>query len=138
MDDAPNEGIDKAVEHLPLAEKTSSDNGLNRTPLHNEDRFENVPKWFTGDATGTIEDRDPLAIFAAAMVAATSAKALVTHQTWKEACLKELGDMKENEIFSLVRLPAGKRAVGCRWVFTMKDGPTGEFAKTKLVPQGFT
>ena len=138
VDDAPNDGIEKTVAHLPLADETSSDNGLKRTLLEDEDRFENVLKWFTGDDRSTIKDRDPLAIFAAAMVAATTVKALVTDQIWKEACLKELGAMKENETFSLVSLPAGKRAVGCRWVFTMKDGPTGEFAKARLVAQGFT
>ena len=37
--------------------------------------------------------------------------------------------MNENKTFSLVKLPAGKRAVGCCWVFTMKNGPAGEFAK---------
>ena len=46
--------------------------------------------------------------------------------------------MKEHETFSLVSLPACKRAVSCRWVFTMKDGTTGEFAKARLVVQGFT
>ena len=54
------------------------------------------------------------------MVVATTVKALVTDQIWKEACPKELGAVKENKTFSLVSLPAGKRADGCRGVFTMK------------------
>ena len=120
VDNAPNEDIEKAVDHLPLADETSSDNGLKRTLLEDEDRFENVLKWFTGDDRSTIKDRDPLAIIAAAMVAATAVKALVTDQIWKEACLKKRGAMKENETFSLVSLPAANRAVGCRWVFTIK------------------
>ena len=43
----------------------------------------------------------------------------------------------ENNTFLLVKLPAGKRAVGCRWVFTMKSGPDGPFEKARLVAQGF-
>ena len=58
--------------------------------------------------------RHPLAIVAAAMVAARTVKTLVTDQIWKEACLRKLSAMKENETFSLVSVPAGKRAVGCR------------------------
>ena len=62
----------------------------------------------------------------------------MTDQVWEEACLKELGALSENETFSLVSLHAGKKAVGCRWVFTTKDGPTGGFPKYRLVAQGFT
>ena len=99
VDDPPNEGIDKAVEHLPPAEETSSDNGLKRTLLENEDLFQNVLKWFTGDDRSTIKDRDPLAIFAAAMVAATTVKALVTDEIWKDPCLNKLDAKKKNETF---------------------------------------
>ena len=45
--------------------------------------------------------------------------------------------MNESKTFSCVKLPADKRAVGCRWVLTMKNGPAGEFAKARLVAQGF-
>ena len=38
----------------------------------------------------------------------------------------------------LLKLPARKRAVGCRWVFTMKSGPDGPFEKARLVAQGFS
>ena len=112
--------------------------GLKRTLLEDNDRFENVLKWFTDVDRNTIKDRNPLAILAAAMIAANTTKGDTTNPIWKEACLQELGAMEDNKTFSLVRLPAGKRAVGCRWVFTMKDGPNGEFAKARLVAQGFS
>ena len=135
VDDAPNDGIEKPVAQLPLADETSSDNGLKRTLLEDEDRFENVLKWFTGDDRSTIKDRDPLAIFAAAMVAATTVKALVTDQIWKEASLKNICAMTENEIFALVRLPVGKKAVRRQWVFTINDRPTGELAERRQIAQ---
>ena len=111
---------------------------MNRTFLEDEDRLETVLKSFTHDDTCTFKDRDPLALFAAAMVAASTVAALVTDQIWKEACLKQLGPMKQNEIFSLVRLPDGKKAVGLRWVFSMKDGPTSQFAKAELIVHAYT
>ena len=53
-------------------------------------------------------------------------------------CLKELLVTKGNQYFSLVKLPASKPAVGCRWVFTMNEGPFGVLAKAKLLAQEFT
>ena len=112
-DEGSDEVIEKVVEHLRPAEKTSSDTGLKRTLLEDEDRFENVFKWFTGDDRSTINNGAALAILTAPMVAPSTVKALLTEQIGKDACVKELGAMKENETFSLVRLPAGKRAVSC-------------------------
>ena len=113
-------------------------NGVKRVQLDDIDEVENVIKWFTNDERSTIKDRTPLAVLAAALIAATTSKVDVTIPMWNKACLKELDAMSENQTFSLVKLPAGKRAVGCRWVFTMKNGPTGEFAKARLVAQGFS
>ena len=46
--------------------------------------------------------------------------------------------MNENHTFCQDKLHAGKRAVGCRRVFTSKCGPTADFAKARLATQGFT
>ena len=113
-------------------------NGVKRVLLEDIDQVDNVLKWFTNDERSTIKDRTPLAVLAAALIAATTSKVDVKIPKWNKACLKELDAMNENKTFSLVKLPAGKRAVGCRWVFTMKNGPAGEFAKARLVAQGFS
>ena len=73
-----------------------------------------------------------------AFVAATTETSGVDDPKWRKACLKELAAIVENKTFLLVELPAGKRAVGCRWVFTMKSGPDGPFEKARLVAQGFS
>ena len=73
-----------------------------------------------------------------AFVAATTETSRVDDHKWRKPCLKELATIVENKTFLLVELPAGKRAVGCRWVFTMKSGPDGPFEKTRLVAQGFS
>ena len=39
--------------------------------------------------------------------------------------------MTDNSAWYLVRLPAGKKAISCRWVFTMKVNPDGSIARLK-------
>ena len=54
---------------------------------------------------------------------------------WKEAFNEELRAHAENQTFSLVRLPKGRKAITCRWVFTIKKD--GRF-KARLVARGFS
>ena len=40
----------------------------------------------------------------------------------------------------MVRLPKGKKEIGCKWVYTKKEGPTGKDSvqfKTRLVAKGY-
>jgi histone deacetylase 1/2 len=39
---------------------------------------------------------------------------------------EELGALQKNKTWDLLPLPAGKRAVGCKWVFTVKQTPEGK------------
>jgi hypothetical protein len=47
--------------------------------------------------------------------------------------------MATNEVYDLVPLPPGRRAVGCKWVFTLKRNELGEVTrhKARLVAKGF-
>nr|CAD1824840.1 unnamed protein product [Ananas comosus var. bracteatus] len=59
---------------------------------------------------------------------------------WKGAMDEEMRALKKNNTWELVDLPAGKRTVGCKWVFTVKykaDGSVDRF-KARLVAKGFT
>lgn len=52
-------------------------------------------------------------------------------QSWipggkKDAMKEELGALQKNKTWDLLPLPAGKRAVGCKWVFTVKQAPEGK------------
>jgi len=52
-------------------------------------------------------------------------------QSWipggkKDAMKEELGALQKNKTWDLLPLPAGKRAVGCKWVFTVKQTPEGK------------
>jgi hypothetical protein len=50
---------------------------------------------------------------------------------WKAAMLEELGDLENNKTWELVSLPPGKKVVGCKWVFTVKQNPEGRVERYK-------
>ena len=59
---------------------------------------------------------------------------------WKEAIDSELTSLKKNNTWDLTELPAGRRPVGNKWVFTIKrDGESRiDRYKARLVAKGFT
>ena len=60
-------------------------------------------------------------------------------QNWQEAMEKEIEAMKQKEVFSVVPLPKGKKCVGSRWVYTIKENPEGEKTyKARFVARGFS
>ncbi|KAG2955346.1 hypothetical protein PC118_g24752 [Phytophthora cactorum] len=40
---------------------------------------------------------------------------------WKEACDSELESLHKNDTWDVVPLPKGRKAIGCRWVFRVKE-----------------
>ena len=58
---------------------------------------------------------------------------------WILAMEKELLSIENNKTWSLEELPQGRTAVGCRWVFKIKQGvEENSKYKARLVAQGFT
>ena len=58
---------------------------------------------------------------------------------WKHAMDDEYQSLKDNDTFDLVPLPEGKKVVGGRWVFAIKEGADGEeHHKARYVAKGFT
>ncbi|KAJ8472455.1 hypothetical protein ONZ45_g16643 [Pleurotus djamor] len=54
---------------------------------------------------------------------------------WIEACKEELKSLRARNVYSLVKLPKGRKAIKCRWVFDIKsDGRK----KARLVAKGFS
>jgi hypothetical protein len=63
----------------------------------------------------------------------------VKSSLWKEAIDKELASHASNGTWTFVKLPAGRKAIGSKWVFKIKlkaDG-TVERAKARLTAKGF-
>ncbi|MCH80752.1 hypothetical protein A2U01_0001525 [Trifolium medium] len=52
----------------------------------------------------------------------------------------ELVALESNNTWTVMPLPAGKRAIGCKWVYKVKCNADGSLDKCKarLVAQGFT
>lgn len=59
---------------------------------------------------------------------------------WKRAMEAEMKSLRENDVWDLVRLPPGRKAVGSKWVFKQKTGADGSVQrhKARLVAQGCT
>jgi hypothetical protein len=53
---------------------------------------------------------------------------------------EEMSALQKNKIWELVQLPKGKKVVGCKWVFTVKQTPEGkvEMYKARLVAKGYS
>ena len=62
------------------------------------------------------------------------------HKHWREAMLKEMEALERNGTWEKCKIPDGKKAVGCKWVFTIKRRPDGsiERYKARLVAKGYT
>ena len=58
---------------------------------------------------------------------------------WKSAMQQEYDALIENKTWSLVPLPSHRQAIGCKWVFRVKENPDGSIQKYKarLVAKGF-
>ncbi|KAM1709738.1 hypothetical protein TB1_000224 [Malus domestica] len=59
---------------------------------------------------------------------------------WKEAMRDELKALDQHKTWSITKLPQGKKAVGCKWIYKIKFNSDGsiERHKARLVARGFT
>ena len=63
----------------------------------------------------------------------------LTLLSWRSVIIEEMDALTDNGTWDLVRLPAGKKPIGCYWVFTVKVNPDGSIARLKahLVAKGY-
>ena len=61
-------------------------------------------------------------------------------EKWKEALDSEYTSLIKNRAWNLVKLPEGRKPVGCRWVFKVKHNADGsiERYKARLVAKGYS
>ena len=61
------------------------------------------------------------------------------NENWKIAMIDEYSALLRNNTWSLVDLPVGRKVIGCKWIFRVKENPDGSINKYKarLVAKGF-
>ena len=62
------------------------------------------------------------------------------YDKWEEAIRVELQAIKDNDTWTLVPLPKGRKPIGCKWVFLIKrnaDGSINRY-KARLVAKGYS
>ena len=61
-------------------------------------------------------------------------------EQWELAMQDEINSIIKNRTWDLVELPAGRKAIGSKWVFTRKRTASGEIEryKARLVAKGFS
>ena len=57
---------------------------------------------------------------------------------WERAMKEEIHSLKENDTFELTILPEGRKTVGGRWVYALKENAeTGKIFKARYVAKGY-
>ncbi|KAF5094301.1 hypothetical protein DV451_005044 [Geotrichum candidum] len=59
---------------------------------------------------------------------------------WRQACQSEIDSLMLNNTWTLVKSPPGRKAIGSKWVFKVKENVDGSIDryKARLVAQGFS
>ena len=59
---------------------------------------------------------------------------------WYDAILNELESMAKNQVWDVVELSEGAKAIGCKWVYKTKRDSTRniEHSKARLIAKGFS
>ena len=63
----------------------------------------------------------------------------LAHPSWHSTMTEEMDTLIDNGTWDLVRLPTGKKVIGCQWVFKVKVNPDGSIARlnARLVAKGY-
>ena len=61
-------------------------------------------------------------------------------ENWRTAMNSEMSSLKQNGTWDITQLPAGRKSVGCRWIFKVKYNVDGtiEKYKARLVAKGYS
>lgn len=64
----------------------------------------------------------------------------LSNEKWKQAMNEEMEALEKNKTWELMKLPVGKKIVGCKWVYTVKYRADKSIERYKawLVAKGYT
>lgn len=68
-----------------------------------------------------------------------SVQSALQQDNWRQAMIDEYEALQRKKTWSLVSLPQGRAAIGCKWVFKVKGNPNGSvnMYKARLVAKCF-
>jgi histone deacetylase 1/2 len=68
-----------------------------------------------------------------------SVRSALSSDKWRKAMQDEYKALMDNNTWTLVPLPPHRKAIGCKWIFRVKENPDGVVNKykTRLVAKGF-
>ena len=113
----------------PLDESQQPRRSQRLRDLHQSNVVEEDPIML---AAQYFEDIEPLSC--------KQALSLPTAKLWEKAMQEEMESMRVNQVWDLVDLPAGRKAIGNKWVLKIKRNSDGsiERYKARLVAKGYT
>lgn len=94
----------------------------------------NAHPMITRAKTGNLKPK----VFVAALEP-KSVKSALNDPAWLQAMQAEYKALMDNQTWTLVPLPQHRKAIGCKWIFRVKENPDGTVNKFKarLVAKGF-
>ena len=128
----------------PEEPEEPTDPGSQETPVRRSGRTRKAPvRW---EPVGKGEPSKPVdQAFSATTIPIpkTYAEAMadpLNKAYWEQAVREELAKLQALDTWEYAELPPGKKAVSCKWVFTVKYTPTGliDHYKARLVARGFS
>ncbi len=110
--------------------------------LRRSTRQRRAPQRFSCEDYTNIAEEYALLLLSGEEEPKTYKEAMASSQAnqWRAAVEDEMQSLKLNKTWDLTELPAGRKPVGCRWVFRLKRDDQGKVAryKARLVAKGFT
>jgi len=103
------------------------------TKTRRSTRVRTTPEWYGNPVMNVLLlDNDEPMNYEEAMICPESGK-------WLEAMKSEMGSMHDNQVWTLVDLPEGRKAVENKWIFKKKTDADGNITvyKARLVAKGF-
>ena len=127
------EDINDIIEQQDTSTTISTSTPIS-TPPRKSQRISKPPKRYQDESFANIAIEEEPQTFDEA----------INHPTykekWEEAIQVEYQSLLDNQTWTLVPLPEGRKTVGCKWIFRHKLGADGniERFKARLVAKGFT
>ena len=124
--------LDFSTESEIETEAESSDDSVSEPQLRRSTRERHQPNYYGIEQSHLTQIQSQPMTFEEASSCPESSR-------WSEAMEMEMRSLKDNDVWELVQLPAGKKAIGSKWVYKVKTGADGslERYKARLVAQGF-